>query len=330
MRIAVVVEGGLVETLQATPLMRTLAADPTTELVLACPPLATTLVPGLPGVREVVPLRLLARRRHSLSDVVGALIELRRRRLHAAVLCTTSNAVRMAAYLAGIPVRVGPSGGPTTRLLSEYVRLRQNENRAAGWLRLADALDVDGELHAPAFDPGPAATLSADRLLEGTAERAFLVAMAPGTSLAETPEGAADRWGPERYAHLANQLARRHGAITVLLGTPDDLPDIEAMRLDLDAPSLDLSDRLSVAETAAVLRRCRLMIGSESPLLHLAAAVGTPAIGLFGHASGRRRGPYGPEHRVCQGLVNRVRGTQPAPIERNRVDDVLAAIEAPL
>jgi ADP-heptose:LPS heptosyltransferase len=97
--------------------------------------------------------------------------------------------------------------------------------------------------------------------------------------------------------------------------------------VDCAAPVVDLSGKLTLVEMAAIAERCDLLIACDSPLLHLAAAVGTPTVGLFGLSDGRRRGPHGTEHRILQALPT---GTTPAPVERIRVDDALAAIESQL
>jgi ADP-heptose:LPS heptosyltransferase len=111
----------------------------------------------------------------------------------------------------------------------------------------------------------------------------------------------------------------------VLLGTPEDRVYIDAMLLDVESATLDLCGELDgLAEVAAVLERCDLLVCGDSALLHLAAAVGTPSVGLFGPTSGSVRAPYGPEHRVVQALD----GVAPS-LRQIRVDDVLAGIEAP-
>ena len=58
--------------------------------------------------------------------------------------------------------------------------------------------------------------------------------------------------------------------------------------------AVDLVGTLSLPEVAAVLRRAALFVGNDSGLMHLAAAAGTPTLGLFGPSEAREYGPAGP------------------------------------
>jgi ADP-heptose:LPS heptosyltransferase len=60
---------------------------------------------------------------------------------------------------------------------------------------------------------------------------------------------------------------------------------------------------MSLGLLAAVARRARLFVGSDTGPLHLAAAVGTPCIGLYGPWSAAKHGPYGPQHIALQNLT---------------------------
>lgn len=57
---------------------------------------------------------------------------------------------------------------------------------------------------------------------------------------------------------------------------------------------IDLVGRLSLLETAACLKQCQVFVGNDSGLMHMAAAVGTPSIGLFGPSDDRMYAPYCP------------------------------------
>ena len=335
--IAVAVTGGLSETLQSTPLLRTLRSGlPRAGLTLLCPSAADAIADGIPAVDVVKPLRALDGH-PGLGSTLSLTRPLRGSRVDAVLLCSTAPAMRLGAYFAAVPRRIGPSGGVTTVLLSDRVHPEVEENRAATWLRAAVALGVDRELHAPAYEPGPEARRMADRLVHGSgfADGRLLVAVTPGTGLAETAAVApgATGWDPERYAYLANQLALRHGAGIVILGSSADRPAVERASIDLGASATDLSGEIDLRIIAGVLARCDLLVCGDTPLLHLAAAMGTPVVGLFGPTDGRMAGPYGRDHRVIQALAahrgnGRLPGDQWNQMEQIRVEDVLAAIEA--
>jgi ADP-heptose:LPS heptosyltransferase len=83
-------------------------------------------------------------------------------------------------------------------------------------------------------------------------------------------------WPTEKYELLAVRLAAE-GYRVVWLGDGED-----ARRLGQGAPGVVLAGKLSVPQTAAVLSECRLAIANDTMLLHLAGAVGVPAVGIFG------------------------------------------------
>jgi heptosyltransferase-2 len=293
-------------------------------VLVAGPSTATDLAQGLTGVDRYIPI-------HGLSSPPTALglarlwRELRRRRLDVAVVCSELWSVRATVYLAGIPRRVGCAGGSGGPLLSEAVPCPASGNRTQGWLGLAAALGFGvgpGEIE---YVPRAEATSTAEQLLLSTdvGDGRLLVAIAPGHGFGDQ----AATWGAERYAHLANRLAARHGAGVILVGDSRDRETAEAMRLDLAADTVDLCGELDLATTAAVIAHCDLLVAVDSPLLHIAAAVGTASVGLFGATSGRSRAPAGEHHRVVQALPN---GRVPAGLDRIRVDDVLAGIESAL
>jgi heptosyltransferase-2 len=332
--IAVVVNGGMAETLQTTPLLRTLRAGyPTARIVLICPSTAVDVADGIPPVDKVVPLAGLRGRR---TGGLRLWATLRGLRLDAVFLCTSGAIPATAAYFAGIPQRSGVGGG-IGLLLTGRVKPRRGENQAETWLRLAEVAGVHQQLHSPVFEPGPEARRRAEQVLHGTGlgDGRLLVAIAPGAGYAEsyaTPV-TATAWDPERWAHLANQLAQRHGAGILLVGSAHDRYAAEHTKMDLRAAATDLVGEIDLSTLAGVIARCDLLVGSDTPLLQLAAAMGTPTVGLFGPTDGARGGAYGPAHRVVQalappqfedGLENE------ASMDQIRVEDVLAGIEATL
>ncbi len=329
-----VVNGGMSETLQSTPLLRTLRAGfPTARIALVCPSTAVDVADGIPPVDLVIPLAGLRGRR---SGGLRLWATLRGMRLDAVFLCTSGSVPATAAYFAGIPQRSGVGGG-IGLLLTGRVKPRRAENQAETWLRLAEVAGLHQQLHSPIFEPGPEARRRAEQVLHGSglADGRLLVAIAPGAGYAEShaAPAAATAWDPERWAHLANQLAQRHGAGILLVGSAQDRYAAERAKMDLRAAATDLVGEIDLATLAGVLARCDLLVGTDTPLLQLAAAMGTPTVGLFGPTDGARAGAYGPAHRVVQALAPpRFEDgvATEATMDQIRVEDVLAGIESTL
>jgi ADP-heptose:LPS heptosyltransferase len=93
-----------------------------------------------------------------------------------------------------------------------------------------------------------------------------------------------------------------------------------------------LAPPTSLTQLAALARRARLFIGSDTGPLHLAAAVGTPCVGLYGPMPAERNGPYGPQHialqvRHFEGTSRQRRNVPPELMEAITVEMVCEACE---
>lgn len=107
-----------------------------------------------------------------------------------------------------------------------------------------------------------------------------------------------NRWPVERFASLADRLTKDMGAVVLLVGGSDDRELADGVLAQLTMPVVDLVGRTSLTELGGVLQRCQLAVSADTGPLHLATAVGTPVIALFGAADPERTGPVGKEHVV--------------------------------
>lgn len=116
-----------------------------------------------------------------------------------------------------------------------------------------------------------------------------LLGVAPGAS--HGPK----RWPPDRFARVADQLAGSRGMVVLLLGSEGDRPVAGEVAGAMESPVVDWTGTTDLALLPAAVRRCGLLIGNDSGPMHVATAVGTPAIGVFG-ATHPRLGfaPLGP------------------------------------
>ncbi len=114
----------------------------------------------------------------------------------------------------------------------------------------------------------------------------------------------ARRWSVAGFAEVGRRLAKSVGARPVLIGTNVDAEPASELARVLDGLALNLVGQTSVKETAAALRRCLLLVSNDSGVVHLAAAVGTPVVAIFGPSNDRAWGPYPHgEHRVVRATL---------------------------
>lgn len=126
-------------------------------------------------------------------------------------------------------------------------------------------------------------------------------------------------WPVERFALLAVRLLGEGGPLAggrlMVLGGPEDQGVLTSFRHAVPRERLiDLVGRVDLLTGYAALRRARLFVGNDSGLMHMAAAAGTPTIGLFGPSDDRLYAPWGPRTRVVRGprSFDQIRAADPA------------------
>ncbi|MDX2140799.1 MAG: WecB/TagA/CpsF family glycosyltransferase [Chloroflexota bacterium] len=103
----------------------------------------------------------------------------------------------------------------------------------------------------------------------------------------------ARRWDAVKFAAVADALAQQHGAQIVLVGGKGD--DSAAVRAAMRHSALDLTERTTLHQLAALLAHCDLFIGADSGVMHIAAAVGTPVVAIFGPSNAAAWSPWTPQ-----------------------------------
>jgi heptosyltransferase-2 len=288
-RILVVRYSALGDVVLATSVLEPLLARfPGAAVEWVTDPAYAPLLTGLPGMAAV----------HGLDRDGPALVELRerlRRRFDLAI--DLQNKVRSALLVrAAAPRRLRFRRRTTGRALLTLLGSDPPLQRAHATTLYAEALAPLG-----ITGPGPlrihlsptARALAADALQR---VRRPCVAIAPGA------RWATKLWPAERFAEVADLLALQ-GASIVLAGGPGDRDAFAAVRAAARAPiAADLSP-LPIDALAAALARVDLLVACDSGPVHLAAAVGTPALALFGPTSPVRWGPPPPGRALSLGLA---------------------------
>ncbi|MCB0215247.1 MAG: glycosyltransferase family 9 protein [Chloroflexi bacterium] len=212
--------------------------------------------------------------------------------------------------LAGIPLRLGHDHPDLRPFLSHRLEAAHSPpHAAAANLSLIEALlagpgEPGRRLPSPGpetwplgFRIDPADRARADALLAEIGLKPGVPGGAPGPLAVHPGAGAPiKRWRSGAWAELLEALTTP-GEALVLTGGPDEAPLTAGLARLLERPVLDLAGRTDLGTLAAVYARCRLVLGPDSGPLHLAVAVGTPSLHLYGPADAARFGPWGDAER---------------------------------
>ena len=152
--------------------------------------------------------------------------------------------------------------------------------------------DIDPRLE---FHPGPEGIRIAAELLgdAGPPDR-HVVALNPGAS------HPVNRWSSDSFAALARRLVLEIQAEVILIGGGVEIDISRKIAEQCGVKVLDLTGKTNVLGLGGVLQACSLLVSGDTGPMHMATAVGTPVVALFGAADPARTGPVGPGHRVIQ------------------------------
>lgn len=131
---------------------------------------------------------------------------------------------------------------------------------------------------------------------EDNAKADILLPSAPLIALGPTANWSGKVWPAENFVILFNALAvgPLAGARAVIFAGPGAAEHaMAAPVLDAIPGAIDLVGKLTLPQVAAFLRRCQIFIGNDSGLMHIAAATGTPTLGLFGRSMASEYAPAG-------------------------------------
>ena len=298
-RILVIRLDRLGDVVLSTPVLSVLRRHfPHAFIAMLVRPPCLDVVDGHPAVNEVLVYEKEGAHR-SLPATVRFARRLRRYAFDAALMLHPSNRSHWIPWLAGIPVRIGYDRKCGWLLTHRRPHRKQAGRRheALYTLELLEPFGISDAEATPHVPVRPAAARQVAARLEAASIRPEerLVAVHPSASCVSK------RWMPERFAQVADRLVTERGVrICLIAGRGGDAVHAGRVAQAMRQPALNLAGRLSVRELAALLARCRLLISNDSGPVHVAAAVGTPVVDIFGRnqagLSPARWGPLGEGH----------------------------------
>jgi heptosyltransferase-2 len=241
-----------------------------------------------------------------------------------AILLQNAFEAALISFLAGIPRRAGYNTDGRGFMLTHPVALRkeiEKGHQVDYYLEMVESLGFQRAKRIPSLQVSAERREEAGRMLQSfrLQESQRVVGISPGATY-----GSAKQWYPERYAELADRIARNLGARILMFGSEGDKKVALQVRQNTRIPLIDLTGVTTLGQAMALISYCGLFITNDSGLMHVAAALGVPVIAIFGSTNPERTGPVGevcrvvrkpipcapclktecPEDRRCMGLIS--------------------------
>lgn len=198
----------------------------------------------------------------------------------------------LLAYLAGIPHRVGYDIAEVRPFLTDIVPYSSGRHEVEQNLALVEQV-ASRKLQVERASLGFNLTAEDEAFAEGylaehgVGDGDLLIGIHPGAG------APVKLWRNEAWAQVADTLAQRHEAKVILSGSAEEVPLCRAIAEGMATQPIVAAGETSLGELAAIMARCRLVLGVDSGPLHLAVALGTPTVHLFGPVDSRAFGPWG-------------------------------------
>ncbi len=281
---------------------------PQATIIVACREKAKDLIRHIPWVNEAVAVNQEQRSPlHELNYQWAFFSLVRNHHFDLVFDFRTGTRGAVLAFLSGAKRRVGfydPNAFWRNRLFTRLYRLeyRASMHVAAYYFSLLQAAGLTVAHETPEMHVAPESQKNAARILERESVPSEwpIIAIQP-FSLWRYKE-----WSTDKYIQLIHRMISAYRASVVITGSQDEA----VMAKDLVGRCEDgagggrqvfnLAGKTSLGELAALIQSCRLFIGVDSAGMHIAAAVGTPTVVIFGPSAPASWAPAGNHHAIVQ------------------------------
>jgi len=299
-RILIVRTDRIGDVVLSTPVIKAIRDNyPTAYIAMMVSPFTSEIVEGNPYLDEVIIYDKLTKHRSFWGSLKFS-FKLRKKRFDLAIILHPTNRVHLVTFFARIPKRIGYN-----RKLGLLLTDRLNHTKHLGQkheleynLDLVRYLGIEPEDKNLFMPIKPQSEAWVEEMLkkEGITKTDKLVAIHPGASCPSKI------WPVERFAEVANKLIEKYGFKVIIISGPKDISLGQKLTNYLHYRAVNLSGQTSLSQLASLLKRCSLFISNDSGPVHIASAVGTPVISIFGRnqkgLSPLRWGPVGKKDKV--------------------------------
>jgi heptosyltransferase-2 len=235
-----------------------------------------------------------------LSEKRRVVSQLRLERFDMAVLLPNSFESALLVYLAGIPRRIGYVRDGRAALLTDPIALpkpgeipRHERYYYPEMLRRAGILAELPLFDQILFDGIPSSHARGTALLQARGLGGPVVGVSPGAAF-----GGAKRWSSDSFSEAARILAAKTGASVAVFGSASERALCEDVAFATGG--INLAGLTSLRDFIDMVAACKVFLANDSGAMHIAAALGTPCVTVFGPTDETGTGPVGRTARIIR------------------------------
>ncbi len=226
----------------------------------------------------------------SVLGKVRLILSLKKKKFDAAILLHRSFTKACIAYLAGIKIRIGYVTEKRRAILTYPIEPPEVPlHKVDYFLRIASSIGCDiSDKNYEFFIAEKEKKYINKKLSEGgVGENDFVVLMNPGANW--PPK----RWSEENFARLSDLLIANYGVKVVISGAVKDRERAERIKELMKERALNLAGKTNLKQLGALAERANVVISGDTGPMHIAVAMKSNVIALFGPTSPALTGPYG-------------------------------------
>ncbi len=275
---------------------------PSAHIAVMIRPYAKDIIDGNPYIDEVIVYDKYGKHK-SIWATYRFAQALKKKSFNVAVIFHPTNRAHIAAYLAGIPKRIGYDRNLPALLTDkihhtkEFGKMHEVDYAIQMLNPLGITIVEEKKLYMPVKQTSEN-SINSLFVAEGIDSGKKIVVVHPGASCDSKV------WPAERFAEVADRLIDKYGITTVIVGSNEkrDIKYAEVMRKCMFNKAVSFAGKLTISELASCLRRAAVFITNDSGPAHIACALETPAVVIFGRSlpglSPQRWGPIGKDNAV--------------------------------
>jgi len=308
---------------------------PKSHLAVLIPSYLVDLWKTFPYVDEIIPFQKKGGI-GSLWEDLNLSQSLKERNFDLAVILPRSFRSALHIYLARIPIRIGYRDEGRSLFLTHGIRRTKEMLRVHRVYYYQKLLEPLGKIEDP---PSPQIFLReedrkwADQVLKDLEipEGKPLIGMNPGATY-----GLAKCWYPDRFGEVGKRLSEKWQTRVLLFGKEEERPIVYEILKHMGTKGIDLTGKTGLLQLAALMERCTLLVTNDTGTMHVATAVGTPVVAIFGSTPPLTTGPWGDGHVVvkrdvsCSPCWKRICPTDHRCMELITVDEIEEVVDKQL